>query len=144
VTLVVIRCKDLTVIMFRMYKAAAVLSALMKVYTIPCHDRSQINVMLVLEGCTDFLQLVAGSSSETFPASSDGTYDAGNIQVEAHTDIEAEEEEEELNVKTEKVLVSEKEECIDEDCIYSEEENNEEEDIDTQEEEGLDIKEEVC
>jgi hypothetical protein len=40
VTLVVVHCNDLTVTMLRMYKAAAVLSALIKVYTIPCHDRS--------------------------------------------------------------------------------------------------------
>jgi hypothetical protein len=48
VTLVIIDCNDLTVILLRMYKAAAVLSALMKVYTIPYHDRGHINVMLVL------------------------------------------------------------------------------------------------
>jgi hypothetical protein len=40
VTLIVIHCIDGTVIMFRMYKAAAVLSDLMKVCSIPCHDRS--------------------------------------------------------------------------------------------------------
>jgi hypothetical protein len=38
-----------------MYKAAAVLSALMKVYIIPCHERGHINVMLVLQSCTDSL-----------------------------------------------------------------------------------------
>ena len=37
-TLVVSR--DLTVTVLRMYKAAAVLSDLVKMYTIPCHDRS--------------------------------------------------------------------------------------------------------
>ena len=40
VTLVIIHCNDLTVIVLNMYKAAAVLSALMKVCTIPCHDIS--------------------------------------------------------------------------------------------------------
>ena len=40
VILDVIHCDDLTVMMVRMYKAAAVLSSLMKVYIIPCHDRS--------------------------------------------------------------------------------------------------------
>jgi len=121
--------------MFILYKAAAVLSALMKVYTISCHDRGHINVMLVLQSCTDFLQVMAGSSTETFPTSSDGTYDLVNIKFEEHIGIK---EEEELNVKTEKGIGSEEMECIDikdEDCIYSEEENNEEE--------GLDIKEEV-
>jgi hypothetical protein len=45
VTLVVIHCNDLTVIVLKMYKEAAVISALMKVYSIPCHDRGHINVM---------------------------------------------------------------------------------------------------
>jgi hypothetical protein len=45
VTLVVIHCNDLTVIVLKMYKEAAVISALMKVYNIPCHDRGHINVM---------------------------------------------------------------------------------------------------
>jgi len=31
----------LTVVMLRMYKAAAVSSAFMKVYAIPCHDRQR-------------------------------------------------------------------------------------------------------
>ena len=72
--------------MFRMYKAAAVLSALMKVYTIPCHDRGHSNVMLVLQSCTDSLRVLPISSSETFPTSSDGTYDVGNIKVEEDVD----------------------------------------------------------
>jgi len=130
--------------MFRMYKPAAVISALMKVYTIPCCDRGNINVVLVLQSCTDSIHVMADSSTESFPTSSDGTYDVGNVKAEEHTDIK--EEEEEVNVKTEKVTVSEEEECIDikdEDCIYNEEENEEEEDIDTQEEEDLEIKEEV-
>jgi hypothetical protein len=69
---------------------------------------------------------MAGSSTETFPTSSDGTYDIGNIKVEEHVDIK---EEEEVNVKTEKGICSEEEKCIDindEDCIYSEEEKVEE------------------
>jgi len=43
------------VMMEEIYKAAPVLSALMKVYTILCHDRGHINVMLVLQSCTDSL-----------------------------------------------------------------------------------------
>ena len=35
----VIHCNDLTVIMLRMYKGAAVLSVLMKMYAIPCHGQ---------------------------------------------------------------------------------------------------------
>jgi hypothetical protein len=71
---------------------------------------------------------MADSSTETFPTSSDGTLDIGNIKVEEHIDIKDEEE------------------CIDikdENCIYSEViEEKEEEDIDA-EEEDIDLKEEV-
>ena len=70
-----------------MYKAATVLSALMKVYTIPCHDRGYINVMLVLQSCTDSLRVLPSSSSETFPASYDGTYDVSNIKVKEDEDV---------------------------------------------------------
>ena len=133
----------LTVTMEGICKAAAILSVLMKVCAIPCHDRGHINVMLVLQSCTDSLQVMAGSSSETFPTSPDGTLDIGNIKVEELADIK---EEEEVNVKTENIIGSEEEECIDikyEDCIYSEEEKEEEENTVTKEEEDVDIKEEV-
>ena len=121
--------------MFRMYKAAAVISVLMKVYSIACHDRGHINVMLVLQSCTDSLQVLPGSSSDTFPTPSDGTCDVSNVKVEADLDMQGEEEE--VNVKTEE------EECIDikqEDGMYIEEEG--EEDIDTTEDD-VDVKEEV-
>ena len=104
-----------------------------------------INVMLVLQSCTDSLQVLQGSSSEKFPSSSDGTLDIGNINVEEHVDVKEEEEEEEVNVKTEKVIGTEEEECIDikdEDGIYGEV-KEEEEDMDTQEEENVDMEEEV-
>jgi hypothetical protein len=65
-----------------MYKEAAVISALMEVYSIACHDRGHINVMLVLQSCTDSLQVLPGSSSETFPAPSDGTCNFSNTEVE--------------------------------------------------------------
>jgi len=96
--------------------------------------------MLVLQSCTDPLQVMAGSSSETFPTSSDGTYDVSNIKVEEDIDMP---EFEVVNVKTEKVIFSDEEECIDikdEEGMYSEEE---EEDLDTQEEEDVKIREEV-
>ena len=96
--------------------------------------------MSVLQSCTDPLQVMAGSSSETFPTSSDGTYDVSNIKVEEDINMP---EFEVVNVKTEKVIFSEEEECIDikdEEGIYSEEE---EEDLDTQEEEDVKIREEV-
>ena len=98
--------------------------------------------MLVLQSCTDPLQVMAGSSSETFPTSSDGTYDVSNIKVEEDIDMP---EFEVVNVKTEKVIFSDEEECIDikdEEGIYSVEEE-EEEDIDTREENDGDIREEV-
>jgi hypothetical protein len=82
VALVVIYCNDLIVRVLKMYKAAAVLLALMKVYTIPCYDRGDINVMLVLQSCTDSLQVPQGSSSEIFPTSSHAIYDISNTEVE--------------------------------------------------------------
>ena len=115
---------------------ATVLSALMHLYTIPCHDRGHFNIMLVLQSCTDSLQVLPPSSSETFPTSSDCTCDVGNVKVEEELDMQ---EEELVNVKIEE------EESIDnkhEDGIYSEEEE-EEEDIDTKEDKDVDVKEEV-
>jgi hypothetical protein len=50
-------CNDLTVIVLNIYKAAAVLLALMKMCIIPCHDRGHINVMLVLQSSTDSLHI---------------------------------------------------------------------------------------
>jgi hypothetical protein len=90
VTLVVIHCDDLTVIVLKMYKGAAVISALMKVYSIPCHDRSPINVMLVLQSCTDPLHILPGSSSETFPTSSDGACNFSNMEVEEDIGVKEE------------------------------------------------------
>jgi len=55
----------LTVILEGISKAATVLSALMKVYTIPCHDSGYINVVLVLQSCSDPLHILPSSSSET-------------------------------------------------------------------------------
>jgi len=90
--------------------------------------------MLVLQSCTDSLQVLPGSSSETFSTPSDGTCDVSNVKVEEGLDMQGEEE---ANVKTEE------EECIDikqEDGIYIEEEK--EEDIDTAEDD-VDVNEEV-
>jgi len=115
----------------------------MKVLTIPYHDWDHINVLVVLQSCTDSVQVLPGSSTETFPTSSDGTCHVGHIKVEKDLDMQ---EEEEVNVKMEKVIVSEEEECIeikDEEGIYSEEEEEEEEDIDTKKDENVDVKEEV-
>ena len=86
-TLVVIHCNDLTVVMLRMYKAAAVFSALMKVNTIPCHDRGHINVMLVLQSCTDSLHNLPVSCGESHATSSDGACNFSNIKVEEDVEI---------------------------------------------------------
>jgi len=91
--------------------------------------RLRVNVVVVVQSCTDSLQVLPDLSSETFPTSSDGTYDIGNMKVEEDVDMQ---EEEEVNVKTEKVIVNEKEEYIDikdEDCIYNEEEEKEDVDV---------------
>jgi hypothetical protein len=108
----------------------------MKVCIIFGHERDHINVMVVLQSCTDSLHVLPGSSCETFPTS----YDASNVKVEEDIDIKEEED-----VKAEKGIGIEEEECIDikdEVCIYSEEEK-EEEDIGTKEDEDVNIKEEV-
>jgi hypothetical protein len=131
----------LTVILEGITKAATILSILMKVYTIPCHKGGYINVMLVLQSCTDPLYIPPGSSTDTYGTSSDCAYHIGNVKVEEDLDMQ---EEEEVNVKIEKGIGSEEEECIgieDEEGMYSEEEEEEEE-IDTKEED-VDIKEEV-
>jgi len=86
-TLVVIHCKDLTVLLLRMYEAAAVLSALMKLYTIPCHDRGHITVMFVLQSNTDSLHILPGSSAESHATSWDGVCNFSNIKVEEGIDI---------------------------------------------------------
>ena len=122
----------------------------MKVYTIPCHDRGHINVMLVLQSCTDPLLILPSSSSDTNAASSDCVCHTVYMKVEE--DLDMQEEEGEVNVKTEKGIASEEEECIgieEEDCIgikdeegiYSEEEEGEA--IDVKEEEDVGIEEEV-
>jgi hypothetical protein len=70
-----------------MYKAGAVLSAVMKVFTIPCHDSGHINIMLVLQSCTGSLRVLPRLSSGTVPSSSDGTGDIGNTKVEEDVDV---------------------------------------------------------
>jgi hypothetical protein len=83
----VIHCSDLTVIMLRMYKGAAVLSALMKLYAIPFLDRGHINIMLVLQSCTDPLQILPGSSSENYATSFDGACNFSKLEVEGDVDV---------------------------------------------------------
>jgi hypothetical protein len=65
-----------------MYKEAVVISALMKVYSIPYHDRVLINVVLVSQSCTDSLQIEPGLSTEMFAASSDVVCNFTSTEVE--------------------------------------------------------------
>jgi hypothetical protein len=121
------------------FKAATELSLLMKVYIL-CHESGHFSVMLVLQSCTDSLQVPPGSSCETLPKSSDGTYNVSNVKVEDDIDIK-----EMKDVKAVKGFSNEEEECIhikDEEDMYSEEEE-EEEDVDTKEDVDVNIKEEV-
>jgi len=111
-------------------------------YTIPCHDRGHINVVFVFQSCSDPLHILPGSSCDTNAASSDSGYHIANIKVEE--DVDMQREEGEVNVKTEKGIGSEEEECRsvkEEEGIHSVEE--EDEDIDIKEEEHVGIKDEL-
>ena len=113
----------------------------MKVYTIPCHGRCYINITLVLQNCTDSLHILRSLSTDTNATSSGCAYHIDNMKVEEDVDMQGDEEE--VNVKTEKDIGCEEEECIvvkDEEGIYSEEEK---ENTDIKEEEDVGIKEEV-
>jgi hypothetical protein len=46
--------------------------------------------MLVLQSCTNSLQVLPGSSSGTFPTSSDVTYDVSSIEVEENVVVREE------------------------------------------------------
>jgi hypothetical protein len=141
VTLIAIHCNDFDSYNVGIFKAATELSVLMEVYIL-CRERGHINVMVVLQSCTDSLHVLPGSSCETFSTSSDGIYDVSNLKVEEDIDIKEEEEE---DVKAEKGIGNEEEECLDikhEEGVYSEEEEEEVEAIDT-EEDDVDVKEEV-
>ena len=107
-TLIVIHCNDLTVTVVKMYREAALISALMKVYSIPCHDRGHINIMLVLQSNTDSQQVLPGSSSETF-LSSDGACNFSNVEFEEDVVVKEEDfiaikEEVDIGIKQEEFL----------------------------------------
>ena len=133
----------LTVIMKGISKEATLLSVLKIVYTLSYHDRGQFNVMLVLQSCSDSLHILPSSSSDTNATSSDCAYHIGNMKVEE--DFEIQGVEEQVNVKTEKDIGCEEEECvgIKDEAIYTEVEEEEEEDINVKQEEDVGIKEEV-
>ena len=116
---------------------------------IPWHDRGYVNVVFVLQSCSDSLDNLPGSSSDT-NITSDCAYHVGNMKIEGYLVIQVEEEE--VNVKTERGVGSEEEECIGikYEEMYSEEEVKEEhmdvkeeEDTDIEKEEHVRIKEEV-
>ena len=145
----------LTVIFEGIPKAASVLPVLMKVYTIPHHDRGYLYVLLVLQSCSNSLHILPSTSSDTYAASSDCAYHIGNMNFEE--DLDMQEEKEEVIVKIEKGIGCEEDECIgikDEDVRNSKGEDEEEEDgidmkeeeweeIVIKEEEGVNINEEV-
>jgi len=76
----------LTVILEGISKAAAVLSALMEVCTIPHHDSRYLYVVLVLQSCSDSLHILAGSSSGT-NATSDDVCNFSNVEVDEDVDV---------------------------------------------------------
>jgi hypothetical protein len=60
--------------------------------------------MLVLQSCTDTLVVVPGSSSESFPTSSDGACNFSNIGVEEDVDVKEDDfkaKEENVDIKQE-------------------------------------------
>jgi hypothetical protein len=64
--------------------------------------------MLVLQSCTDPLQILPGSSSETFPASYDGACNFGNVEVGGDVDVKedsfmATNEKEDIDIKPEEI-----------------------------------------
>ena len=107
-TLVVIHCNDFDSNSVENVQRSCSNIALMKVYSVPCRDRGHINVMLVLQSCTDSLQVLPHSSSETFPISSDDACNFSNIEVEEDVDVKEEgfiaiKEEADLGIKQEEI-----------------------------------------
>ena len=91
-----------------MYITAAVISPLLKMCISPCHDRGHINVMLILQSCTNSLHILPGLSSETFPTSSDDACNFSNVEVEEDGDVTevgiiAINEEVDIGIKQEKI-----------------------------------------
>ena len=80
----------------------------MKVYTVPCYDRGHINIMLVLQSCTDSLHILTGLSVESHATSSDGACNFSNMEVEEDIDVKEEDfiavkEEVDISIKQEKI-----------------------------------------
>jgi hypothetical protein len=85
-TLIVIHCNDSDSYSVQNVRSSCSVIGLMEVYTIPCHDRGYINVMLVLQSCSDSLHILPGSSSET-NGTSDGVCNISNTEVEEDVDV---------------------------------------------------------
>ena len=103
-TLIVIHFNDLALIVLGLYGAAAVLSALMKVYTIHCHVTGHFNVMLVLQSCTDPLHILPSSSNVTYATSCN----ISNVKVKEDVVVKEEgfisvNEEVDLGIKQEEI-----------------------------------------
>jgi hypothetical protein len=65
--------------------------------------------MLVLQSCTDSLQVLPASSSETFPTSSDGACNFSNMEVEEDVVVKEEDfiaikEEVDIDIEQEEIL----------------------------------------
>ena len=58
----------------------------MKVYINPYHDRGHINVMLILQSCSDSLHILPSSSSDT-NAASGGVCNFSNVEFEKDVDV---------------------------------------------------------
>jgi len=66
-------------------KTVTILSVLMTVYTISCHDRGYVNIMLVLQSCSNSLHIVPSASSET-NASSGGVCNFSSLEFDEDVD----------------------------------------------------------
>ena len=77
-------------------------------YTIPFHDRGYINVMLVLQICTDSLHIQPGSSGESHATSSDVACNFSNLEGEEDINVKEEgfiavNEEADISIKQEEI-----------------------------------------
>ena len=89
--------------------------------------------MLVLQSSSDSQHILPSLCSDTYATPSDCAHHFGNMNVEVILDVQ---EEVEVNVKAEKGICSEEDECVgvkNEQGIYGEEEE-EEEDVDIEKE----------
>jgi len=84
--LIVFYCKDFDSYIGGNIQTATLLAVLMKVYTIPCHESGHINVVLVLQSCSDSLHILPSTSSET-NAASGGVCNLSSVEVQEDVDV---------------------------------------------------------